>query len=120
VDVSARPCARHPKAIFEAIDPTNGTELWVTDGTSAGTTLVKDIFPGTSGSFPGAFTLLRNGKAIFQANDGTNGTELWITDGTSAGTALVKDIWPGAIASNPSSITSLARAVYSLTLLPPI
>ena len=29
----------------------NGRELWVSDGTAAGTTLVKDIYPGTGGTW---------------------------------------------------------------------
>ena len=31
-----------------------GTELWKTDGTSAGTVQVKDIQPGQDGSYPSA------------------------------------------------------------------
>ncbi len=32
--------------LFFATDSTHGRELWVTDGTAAGTTLVKDIQSG--------------------------------------------------------------------------
>ena len=32
------------KAVFSANDGTHGAELWVTNGTAAGTSLVKDIF----------------------------------------------------------------------------
>jgi ELWxxDGT repeat protein len=34
------------KLFFMAWDEINGTELWKSDGTALGTTLVKDIFPG--------------------------------------------------------------------------
>ena len=63
-------------------------------GTAAGTGLVKDINPGTSGSYPGDLTNV-NGTLFFTADDGTHGHELWKSDGTAAGTVLVKDINPG-------------------------
>ena len=37
---------------FTASDPANGEELWKSDGTEAGTVLVKDIRIGTNGSYP--------------------------------------------------------------------
>jgi ELWxxDGT repeat protein len=32
---------------FQASDGSNGDELWKSDGTSSGTTVVKDIYPGS-------------------------------------------------------------------------
>jgi ELWxxDGT repeat protein len=71
-----------------------GAELWKTDGTSSGTTLVKDINPGPGGSNPSEMVLF-NGLLYFSANDGSHGLELWRSDGTAGGTQLVKDILPG-------------------------
>ena len=82
---------------------TNGQELWTSDGTSAGTRLLKDISPGTSGSAPRNFT--RVGGTIFFSATGTNGTELWRTDATEAGTVEVKDIYRGPASSSPSFLT---------------
>ena len=62
--------------LFKAFDSTNGSELWITDGTTAGTSLLTDIYAGNSGSFPRYITSLGNGSALFQATDGTNGNEL--------------------------------------------
>lgn len=67
-------------------------ELWKTDGTSAGTVLVKEINT-FSGSNPTEFVVYNN-KLYFVADDGTNGEELWSTDGTEGGTTLVTDIHP--------------------------
>jgi len=80
---------------FSANDGSSGSELWRSDGTAAGTYMVKDIQPGSAGSAPIRLSVLGN-QILFFANDGTHGDELWASDGTEAGTVLVKDIKPGA------------------------
>ncbi len=40
------------QVFFIGGDFTNGYELWKSDGTTAGTKMVKDIFPGNDGSSP--------------------------------------------------------------------
>jgi len=82
--------------VFTANNGTAGTELWTTDGTTAGTNMIKDINPGANGSNPTSFKVVLNGKLYFKANNGTDGWELWVTDGTSAGTNMIKDINPGS------------------------
>ena len=67
----------------------------MTDGTAANTQLVKDINPGSGGSYPSSFVGM-NSVVYFEANDGTHGYELWRSDGTNAGTYLVADIDPGS------------------------
>lgn len=79
------------KAFFQATDADHGEELWVTDGTPAGTRMVKDINPGMSTSDIQYLTRF-NDKVVFSADDGENGHELWISDGTEDGTYMVKDI----------------------------
>ena len=61
---------------FAASDGTHGTELWMSDGTAAGTTMVMDINPGPAGSSPRNLTVAGD-ILYFAANDGTHGTELW-------------------------------------------
>ena len=79
------------QAFFTATDDAHGEELWVTDGTPAGTRLVKDINPGV-GSSEILWMDRFNDKVVFAANDGDNGSELWISDGTAEGTYMVKNI----------------------------
>jgi len=96
---------------FSASDGTNGTELWKSNGTEAGTVLVKDIYyPGGSSS-PVYLTDV-NGVLFFRANDGTNGIELWKSDGTEDGTVLVKDIYPGASGSSPLFLTDANGTLF--------
>lgn len=76
-------------------DGSHGRELWATDGTAAGTRLVRDINPGLPDGEIYSITAF-NGAAYFWANDGTNGMELWRSDGSTAGTAIVVNIGPGS------------------------
>ncbi|HEY2354847.1 MAG TPA: ELWxxDGT repeat protein [Gaiellaceae bacterium] len=96
---------------FTAYDLTHGRELWKSDGTPGGTTLVKDIAPGKEGSYPANLTNV-NGTLYFGANDGSGGYELWKSDGTAAGTVLVKDIASGPTSSYPSNLTSVNGTLY--------
>jgi len=59
-----------------ATDSMYGNELWRTDGTDGGTTLVKDINPGLDSSRIGLLTVVGN-TLYFKADNGTNGRELW-------------------------------------------
>jgi ELWxxDGT repeat protein len=90
---------------FNADDGVVGKELWKTDGTDAGTVLVRDIAQtGPNGVFdvkqnsnPHNLTLV-NGVIYFSANDGKEGFELWRTDGTTAGTQIVQ------LSTDPSGV----------------
>ena len=111
------------KLYFRATDvsfSTSGesnTELWVSDGTEAGTYMVKDINPGiTESSWPDYLTEV-DGIVYFEAYDGTHGSELWKSDGTDTGTVMVKDIYPGsgtyyANNSSPSYLTEMDGILY--------
>jgi len=75
--------------IFGGYDATNGMEPWVTDGTPAGTHIIKDIKTGTPGSSPAGFCKLGNDVFFFAAAQNEPGRKLWKTDGTDAGTTQV-------------------------------
>jgi ELWxxDGT repeat protein len=87
------------KLIFAGSTPATGDEVYITDGTPAGTILVKDINPGATSSNPTLLSIM-SGFIYFSAETPLEGDELWRTDGTPAGTTLVKDINPGAPGSS--------------------
>jgi len=102
---------------FPAKTPATGEELWKTDGTTAGTVLVKDI--NTNGdSKPGRHFVDWNGTLYFTADDGQNGRELWKSDGTSAGTGIVKDINTGSGSSDPLYLTLFKGNLYFMAAGP--
>jgi ELWxxDGT repeat protein len=86
--------------VFFAADGTNtlpiNDQLWQTDGTASGTTLVKTINPSGAAHIFNLFSY--GGKIYFGADDGVNTGQLWVSDGTSAGTMLLKIIYPGGYA----------------------
>src|SRR5207253_4553863 len=85
-------------------------EFWRSDGTDAGTYIVKRINP-TRQSFPTSMVSI--GPTLFFNALGSSGDrELWQSDGTEVGTTLVKDIWPGTGESNPSSLSVFNGLVY--------
>ncbi len=87
---------------FMARNSTYGQELWKSDGTAAGTVMVRDITPGEQSTFTGYLTPV-NGTLFFIGSNLSKGFELWKSDGTEAGTVMVKDINPGeADAFNPN------------------
>ena len=92
------------KLYFSANDGESGRELFVSDGTAAGTRLVADINPNAYesndeppfpyGSNPSQFIEFNN-KLYFTANNGESGDELFVSNGTRDGTQLLVDINPG-------------------------
>lgn len=77
-------------ALFAAENATYGRELWRTDGSEAGTWLVRDTEPGPA---PGAPRLLTQTGGYVHFFAGELGRcELWRSDGTAAGTQALTDI----------------------------
>ncbi|MDJ0840645.1 MAG: hypothetical protein QNK37_29310 [Acidobacteriota bacterium] len=88
-----------------------GNEPWISDGTEAGTFLLREIYPGSEDSNPKNLT--RFGRYIlFTATAPDTGEELWITDGTPEGTTLAADLFPGEGGSSPEDLTPFGDKVY--------
>jgi len=97
--------------IFAAPNPTYGYELWKSDGTPAGTTLLKDITQGAGNSYFYRNVTQAGGLVFFSANDGVDGLELWCSDGTTSGTRQVKDINAGSGNSDPGDMAVFGNRV---------
>lgn len=87
---------------FAEDDGAHGIEPWKSDGSRAGTQLLKDIVPGRDDSItdweceavcPPVPQFTGVGSMVFfAARDTLHGNELWVTDGTRDGTGLAADI----------------------------
>jgi ELWxxDGT repeat protein len=113
------------KAFFAGVDLTNYDALWVTDGTKAGTKMLKNINnkPATSGIYatePAGIGALRNVNdkwIVFRAETvkeqvgGTKdyGSEIWYSDGTEAGTKWLGFDFAKGEASGMPLATELAE-----------
>jgi trimeric autotransporter adhesin len=91
---------------FTADDGSNGAELWRSDGTAAGTSLVYDIRPGPVPSNPGAFAMA-GGVLVFAATD-SRGRHVWRSDGTIGGTSLLKQF-----VTSPFSMLTVGNVAFS-------
>jgi ELWxxDGT repeat protein len=75
------------KLYFVANDGVNGSELWRSDGTEAGTEMVVDLNP--AGSFPITQLSVVGDALFFVVPSGGLSAQLWRSDGTAEGTGLV-------------------------------
>jgi ELWxxDGT repeat protein len=92
------------RAFLVIDDGRQGRQLWISDGTAAGTLPITSFAPDPLRQID--VPLL--GKAriwYFVADDGIHGRELWRTDGTPQGTRLAVDFCPGSCSSDPQDLT---------------
>jgi ELWxxDGT repeat protein len=94
----------------------HGYEPWKTDGTPAGTMMVKDVVPGPgssafNGAPAGAIAAFGTSAVFTAATPSGGGEELWTTDGTDAGTVQVTNFSAtgGALQIDPSGYPSIVE-----------
>ncbi len=94
---------------FAADDGVHGRELWRSNGTKEGTSMVRDIGQNGRESSIGALVNV-NGTVFFEADDGGEGRGLWRSDGTEAGTA------PTGLASGGVLPVAIGRSLIATNL----
>jgi ELWxxDGT repeat protein len=111
--ISAASLVNFNGVLFFAADDGAGYGLWKSDGTTAGTLLVKRFAPyRTDIRLP---SLTAVGDALYiSADDGIHGAEPWRSDGTEAGTYLISDILPGPSESLPDAFTLYRRSSHQV------
>ncbi len=97
-----------------------GSQLWKSNGTTVGTTLLKTIRSGADGitTFDTQHIAATASTLYFVADSGSTGAELWKTDGTSGGTSLVKDVLSGGTSSDPHSLTVVGSTLFFVATTP--
>jgi ELWxxDGT repeat protein len=109
------------RLFFAADDGAGGEGLWGSDGSSAGTALIKAIEMTDEHQYTygdAAALTAMEGRVFFSADDGTSGDELWTSNGTEEGTVLVRDINPCEEpvgyqpARHPSSLTPAGSRLF--------
>ena len=85
-----------------------GAEPWVSDGSTAGTHLLKDINPTAQSTL--IWFADFHGVTLFAVTDPSFGEQLWRTDGTPSGTTLISTVpndvpSPYALTSNRHQLT---------------
>jgi ELWxxDGT repeat protein len=99
------------RLFFAADDGSHGRELWSSDGTAAGTLLVREVNPGPASAAVADLTVA-GGRLYFSAADPVHGEELWQTDGTAAGTRLAADLAPESASSSPDPLAAVGDRLY--------
>ncbi len=96
------------RTYFIASETATGRDVWVTDGSSAGTHIVSDLGAPSAGAPPQLIGLFGS-DLIFLQPDATLVTQLYRTDGTSAGTRALTSLTGSVSRATPPS--SMARSI---------
>jgi ELWxxDGT repeat protein len=99
------------KLFFSAINAA-GRELWLSNGTDAGTILVKNTDGAASSGITTANMIEYDNKLFFVAANAISGTEVWVSDGTTTGTEILKDINPVSASSYPGVMKVFNNKLY--------
>lgn len=101
------------RVFFSGMDANQSHELYMSNGTQAGTRLVRDIADAATylSSYPTFLTGVGD-VVYFSAQDNVGDRELWRSDGTYAGTRRVRNIAVGINDSDPTALTVMGGELY--------
>jgi ELWxxDGT repeat protein len=108
------------EVLFNGLDSSDQSGLWVTNGTAAGTHELTDIKGADpSGLSPTDFTVFKN-EVLFEGYDLSGERGLWVTNGTVAGTHEITGITgaftgPTGPYNEPGGLNPNATTTVSLT-----
>lgn len=99
---------------FLGIQEDSSPKIWKSDGTSANTSILKDVYlpkdgGGAQDLLPNSTAIL-NGKLFFIGTDGNSVGEIWKTDGTPSGTVKVTNF----LNSKIQKLTAVGTSIYFL------
>ena len=98
------------KLYFKANDGIHGYEFWESDGTVAGTKMVKNIAPNEHHSNIHHIVSTSNGLLFFKATDETTSNpQLWKSTGTLYSTSKIKDM---GVDSSLNNLTIVGNRLY--------
>ncbi len=99
------------KLYFSGQDASGNVDLYVSDGTAAGTTSLAVAGTSASGLTPGDI-IVYGGRLYFSGLDATGVSRLWVSDGTASGTSVLPvfgidstNLNLGGAGLNPTNIT---------------
>ena len=115
--------------IFAGVDASgfDNTNVWISDGTIAGTTEVGGVTNGVTSPFPDGnpanlsptnfVTFDYNGKALFFADTGAGQSSLWVTNGATNGTQEVGGFENGQVVNKAANWGPHNFAAFNATVL---
>ncbi len=98
--------------IFSGNHPVYREEPYFSDGTGAGTQLLKNIQTAGLGSNPSSLTVIGSRVYFGAISTGFSDKEPWYSNGTEAGTVQLKDLEPGSAWSNPFEFTNIDNSNF--------